>query len=168
MAELTLRERKQPCLLDRLTDDDPGSTQEGRDKRVMSMSQIRRSVLRDLEWLFNTSARWSEEDLRDFPQVYSSVINYGVPDLCGLTSSSVNPIEIERAVERSIRNFEPRILSNTLSVIADADEDQVGTNAVRFEIRGMLWAQPLPEQMYVKTDVDLETGACKVQESPYG
>lgn len=168
MAELTLRERKQPCLLDRLTDDEPGVAQEGRDKRVMSMSQIRRSVLRDLEWLFNTSAKWSDDELKDFPQVASSVLNYGVPDMCGLTSSSVNPIEVEREVERAVRRFEPRILSNSLSVTAEADADEVGTNAVRFEIRGMLWAQPLPEQMYVKTDVDLETGACTVQETPYG
>lgn len=164
MAELTLRERKQPCLLDRLTDDEPGATQEGRDKRVMSMNQIRRSVLRDLEWLFNTSSKWSEDELRDFPHVVTSVLNYGVPDHCGLTSSSIDLIEVERAVERSIKWFEPRILSNSLSVIAD----KFGTNAVRLEIRGMLWAQPLPEQMYVKTDVDLETGACKVQETPYG
>lgn len=168
MAELTLRERKQPCLLDRLTDDQPAATQESRDKRVMSMVQIRRSVLRDLEWLFNTSAKWRPDELKDFPQVASSVLNYGIPDLCGLTSSSVNPIEVERAVEQAIRRFEPRILPGSLSVIAEADIDEVGTNAVCFEIRGMLWAQPLPEQMYLKTDVDLETGACKVQENPYG
>ncbi len=168
MAELTLRERKQPCLLDRLTDDDPSNPQESRDKRVMSMAQIRRSVLRDLEWLFNTSAKWTDDELKDFPQVVSSVVNYGIPDLCGLTSSSVNPIEVERAVERCVRRFEPRILSNSLTVIADADADEVGTNAVRFEIRGMLWAQPLPEQLYVKTDVDLETGGCKIQETPHG
>lgn len=168
MAELTLRERKQPCLLDRLTDDEPGNTQESRDKRVMSMTQIRRSVLRDLEWLFNTSSKWSEDELKDFPQVASSVLNYGIPDLCGLTSSSVNPIVVERAVEQAVRRFEPRILSNSLSVIAEADADEVGTNAVVFEIRGMLWAQPLPEQLYVKTDVDLETGSCKIQEKPHG
>lgn len=168
MAELTLRERKQPCLLDRLTDDEPGATQESRDKRVMSMNQIRRSVLRDLEWLFNTSSKWSEDDLKDFPHVVTSVINYGIPDLCGLTSSSVNPVDLERAVERAVRWFEPRILPNSLSVIADADADEVGTNAVRFEIRGMLWAQPLPEQLYLKSDVDLETGSCKIEETPHG
>jgi type VI secretion system protein ImpF len=132
------------------------------------MTQIRRSVLRDMEWLFNTSAKWTGDEIEDFPQVVSSVLNYGIPDLCGLTSSSVEPIEVERAVEEAIRHFEPRILSNSLTVIADADADEVGTNAVRFEIRGMLWAQPLPEQLYVKTNVDLETGNCKIQESPHG
>ena len=51
MAELTNRERHQPCLLDRLTDDEPSVKQESREKRVMSSPQVRRSVLRDLAWL---------------------------------------------------------------------------------------------------------------------
>ncbi len=49
----------------------------------MSMTQIRRSVLRDLEWLFNTSAKWSDDDLKDFPQVASSVLTTGSPTCAG-------------------------------------------------------------------------------------
>ena len=36
MAELTPKERLQPSLLDRLTDDEPEQQQESRDKRVLS------------------------------------------------------------------------------------------------------------------------------------
>jgi len=168
MAELTPKERRQPCLLDRLTDDDRDKEQESRDKRVMSMPQIRRSVLRDLEWLFNTSSRSDINELSDYPQVQSSVLNYGVPDLTGMTSSSVNITELERTIQTIIKRFEPRILPSTVSVSASADSEEVGTNAVCFEIRGMLWAQPLPERLYVKTDVDLETGLCRVQDRPNG
>lgn len=168
MAELTSKERRQPCLLDRLTDDEPTSTQEGRDKRVMSMQQIRRSVLRDLEWLFNTACRSDAEELKDYPQVITSVLNYGMPDLTGLTSSSVNVVELERTVQSVIKRYEPRILPSTIAVDAISNPEELGTNAVCFEIRGMLWAQPLPERLYVKTDVDLETGLCKVQDGPNG
>jgi len=168
MAELTSKERRQPCLLDRLTDDERGTSAEGRDKRVMSMPQIRRSVLRDLEWLFNTASRSDLDELKDYPQVLSSVLNYGVADLTGATSSSVNVVEIERMVQTAVKRFEPRILPSTLTVDATTDTEAVGTNAVCFEIRGMLWAQPLPERLYVKTDVDLETGMCKVQDRPNG
>ncbi len=166
MAELTSKERRQPCLLDRLTDDDPGTTQEGRDKRVMSVQAIRRSVLRDLEWLFNTSSRSDLDELKDYPQVISSVLNYGMPDLTGLTSSSVNVVELERTVQAVIKRYEPRILPGTIGVDAVSNPEELGTNAVSFEIRGMLWAQPLPERLYVKTDVDLETGMCTVQDAP--
>jgi len=51
MADLIPRERLQPSLLDRLTDNSPQATVESRDERVMSSRQLRKSVLRDLEWL---------------------------------------------------------------------------------------------------------------------
>ncbi len=57
MAELTPLEKLQPCLLDRLTDDDPKNGEESRAQRVVSLSRYKRGVLRDLEWLFNTDAR---------------------------------------------------------------------------------------------------------------
>jgi type VI secretion system protein ImpF len=168
MADVTRKEARQPCLLDRLADDEPSVKQESRDKRVMSMSQIRKSVLRDLEWLLNTSARSDQVELKDYPHVASSVLNYGIQDLTGLTSSGVSPVDLERMLQTVIKRFEPRILPNSLSVGANADPDEVGTNAVCFEIRGMLWSQPLPERLYVKTEVDLETGLCKVQDNPNG
>jgi predicted component of type VI protein secretion system len=49
--DLTSRERLQPSLLDRLTDDEPGDVQESADKRVLSPNQLKVSVLRDLTWL---------------------------------------------------------------------------------------------------------------------
>ncbi|MHC4750853.1 MAG: type VI secretion system baseplate subunit TssE, partial [Planctomycetota bacterium] len=36
MAELTPMDRLQPCLLDRLTDDEPDVQKESRDQRVVS------------------------------------------------------------------------------------------------------------------------------------
>ena len=51
MNELTSRERLQPSLLDRLTDEEPGKAVEGPDKRVLSLTQLKSSVLRDLAWL---------------------------------------------------------------------------------------------------------------------
>ena len=168
MAELTTRERHQPCLLDRLTDDEPQQKQESRDKRVMSSTQVRRSVLRDLAWLLNSAQRFKPEELADYPQVVSSVINYGIPDFCGLTHSSVQPGQVERQVQDALVRFEPRVLRRGLSVRAASDTAQMSRNAVVFEIRGELWAQPMPEALYVKTAMDLETGSVSVQERPYG
>ena len=44
MAELTSKERLQPSLLDRLTDDEPDKTQESRDQRVLSANRLRECV----------------------------------------------------------------------------------------------------------------------------
>lgn len=168
MAELTNRERIQPCLLDRLTDDEPQSKAESRDKRVMSSPQVRKSVLRDLGWLLNTSQRFSRGELDDFRNVATSVVNYGIPDMVGLTASGVDPVSIERRMIEAIQLYEPRIIRRGLTIRAVADQDEMSPNAVTFEIKGDLWAQPLPESMYVKTSVDLETGQVNLQDKPYG
>jgi type VI secretion system protein ImpF len=168
MAELTPTERLQPCLLDRLTDDDPQSAQESRDQRIVSMRRYRSAVLRDLDWLLNTGARSSTEDFSEFGEVARSVLNYGVPDLCGLTSSGLKPQEFERQLLEAVRNFEPRILPGSLSVEAHAGYGQMDHNAISFEIRGDLWAQPTPDPLYVRTEVDLETGQCYVRDRPDG
>lgn len=168
MAELTTRERRQPCLLDRLTDDEPGVSQESRDRRVISVQQLRRGVLRDMEWLLNSSSRFTPDEAAEFPLAAASVVNYGLPDLCGLTASSVDPKQIERMVQNAILMFEPRVMRRSVAVEAVARPDDMGPNAVAFVIRGQLWAQPMPEPLYVKTDVDLETGHCSVEDRPNG
>lgn len=163
MAELTAQERLQPCLLDRLTDELPNTAQEGRDRRVVSLRQLRQAVLRDLVWLLNSSAHLETEDINDFPEIAKSVLNFGIRDLCGMTASHVDPVDVERMVLEAVKRFEPRILPRTLKVAATADRDKMGPTTISFEIRGDLWAQPTPEPLFVRTDVDLETGYCSLR-----
>ncbi|MFB3893150.1 MAG: type VI secretion system baseplate subunit TssE [Phycisphaerae bacterium] len=163
MAELTPSERLQPCLLDRLVDDQPDSKVESRDQRVVSMRRYRDGVLRDLNWLLNTGCRSSEDHLEDYPEVARSVLNYGTPDLCGQTASGVSPEQIERNVIKAIQAFEPRIIRNSLSIRPAVEQNAMSHNAVFLEIRGELWALPAPEVLYVKTQVDLETGQCELK-----
>lgn len=160
-AELTPSERLQPSLLDRLTDDDPGKTVETRDSRVMSMSQLRAAVQRDLGWLLNTSARASFEPIGDYPEVAKSVVNFGVPDLCGTTASAISEGDIERAIRAAIQEYEPRILRRGLSVRLLRDQSDRGPTVITLEITGEIWAQPYPEQLYIRTELDLDTGECR-------
>lgn len=158
MAELTPTERLQPCLLDRLTDEEPDKSAESRERRVFSTRQMRQAVLRDLSWLLNTAQRLGHEDEAEAPGVYTSTINYGVPDLTGITSGGIDVVSLERAITRAIRAFEPRIRPGTLRVSIRVNESEMSGNALVFEVRGDLWAQPVPEPMFLKTEVDLETG----------
>ena len=73
MAELIPKERLQPALLDRLTDDSPDKQVESRDDRVISLKRLRQSVVRDLEWLFNTGAAFTPEEAESLGCVASSV-----------------------------------------------------------------------------------------------
>lgn len=162
MAELTLRERLQPSLLDRLTDNDPRKTQETFEQRVLSLARLRESVLRDLTWLLNAHSYESVSDLTSYPQVARSVLNYGIPDLTGRTAAGVDIRAVERLLLEAIWSFEPRILRNTVKVKLVVDEARMNHNAMVFDIEGELWAQPVPLQIYFRTELDLEAGAARV------
>jgi type VI secretion system protein ImpF len=156
MSDPTPLERLQPCLLDRLTDDDPANSQESRNQRMVLLPRYKRGVLRDLEWLFNCSAHLPEEGSEKFqiglfPEAAASVINFGTRHLCGLVAPDMR--ELERQLAAAIQIFEPRIIRNTLSVKATIER-----HLISFEIRGDLWANPVPEHLLISTKIDLETG----------
>lgn len=167
MGELTPQERLQPSLLDRLTDEEPHRTQESRDQRVFPIRKLREFVLRDLAWLLNTTNFEAAEDLSNSPHVASSVVNYGVPDLTGRTAAGLDGPALERLIVEAIRRFEPRVLPQSLKVRVSTNPDQMNKNALCFEIEGDLWNEPMPLRLYLKTDVDLETGHTVVTERGY-
>lgn len=158
MAELSLEERLQPSLLDRLTDDEPDKQQESRERRVLSLRKLRDCVTRDLAWLLNTTSLSAVQSLDDFPLAAESVINYGLPELAGHTVSAVDLVAIERIIKQAIWDFEPRILRKSVKVRVVTDEQKMNHNAMVMEIEGELWAQPVPIHLYLKTEMDLETG----------
>ena len=164
MAELTTKERLQPSLLDRLTDDEPDKSQESRDRRVLSSQRLRDSVRRDLNWLFNTTNLASVESLELYPEVERSILNYGLPDLAGRTASSIDRDLLERQLRRAIWEYEPRLIRKTIQVKLAVDADELNHNAMNFSIRAELWAQPLPLRLFLRTDLDLETGEALVTE----
>jgi type VI secretion system protein ImpF len=158
VAELSQKERLQPSLLDRLTDDAPDKEQESREQRVLSLNKLRVCVLRDLAWLLNTSTLDTIQNLDDYALVSHSVVNYGISDLVGTTLSSANVPEIQLQIRQAIWDFEPRISRESVQVKVTVSENQMNLNAMTFDIEGDLWAQPLPLRLYLRTELDLETG----------
>jgi type VI secretion system protein ImpF len=163
MPELTPQERLQPALLDRLTDEEPEKEQEPRERRVMTKSRLRQAVLRDLAWLFNATRLESTSDLSGLNEVRRSVINYGLPALAGRAASSVDVVALERSIRQAIIDYEPRILANTLQVTALLEPRSLDHhNVIGVEIRSELWAQPVPLELLVRTEIDLETGKVQI------
>jgi type VI secretion system protein ImpF len=162
MSELLLQEKLQPSLLDRLTDNDPGSRTESRDQRVLSIGRLRECVLRDVAWLLSTTQLSVTEDLSDYPEIGRSVLNYGLPDLPGTHISGRNVAGLEQALTEALRNFEPRIIPETVDCKIDIDDGRLDHRSIVFTITGEIWAQPIPQALYLKTEVDLETGGVTV------
>ncbi len=157
MAEPTGRERLQPSLLDRLTDNASDQRRETFDQQTLTMQQLRQAVLRDLAWLLNTTNLAATEDLSAAPLAAKTTINYGVPGLAGMVSSAGELNSLETRIADAIRAFEPRIRPETLKVRLRHGYDERPNPAVVLEIEGELWAHPVPEQLFLETAIDLET-----------
>jgi type VI secretion system protein ImpF len=165
MSTLRVQDRLQPALLDRLTDDDVEAKSETGEARVINRSRLRELVLRDLAWLFNATAPGTGFDWARAPHARNSVLNYGLPALSGQTASTIDPLVLAARVKQAILDHEPRILPETLSVEVVLSEAQMDHhNQIGFRISGQLWAQPVPLELLLHTDIDLETGRVAVRE----
>ena len=163
MTQIT-RDRLQPALLDRLTDDDPFHRVEAEERRVMTKSQLRQAVLRDLGWLFNAIQPLGKA-CDPYARVGDSVLNFGLPALSGLLASKVDVSVLEKAIRTAIVRYEPRILADTLEVRALETQSVMDThNVIEFDIRGHLWSQPVPLEILLRTQLDLEAGQVEVRE----
>lgn len=165
MAELTAKERLLPSLIDRLSDHSPGQLDETRDARTGTMDGLRASVLRDLEWLMNTVNLDSAKTLEEFPELESTTINFGMPGLSGAGSTEATLAQIERQIKKSVLAFEPRILKSSLRVKLLHDAELENKHAIAFQIEGTLWGQPMPQALFLHTELDLEIGAVKVKDA---
>jgi type VI secretion system protein ImpF len=157
MADNASRERLQPSLLDRLTDQAPDHTRETFEQQTLGMLQLRQAVLRDLAWLLNTTNMAATEDMSTTPLAMKSTINFGVPGLAGNIGTASRLGAIEAGIAEAIRAFEPRIRPDTLRVRLRPSSDDKPTPSLMFEIRGELWAQPVPQQLFLETSIELET-----------
>ena len=163
MVKRALHDRLQPALLDRLTDDEPGKTPEGLEHRLITKSRLRQAVLRDLAWLFNATRLEAGVDLTKAPLARRSVINFGLPAFSGKPASSLDVAALERAIRQAILDFEPRILPGSLHVRAVVAAERLDHhNVIGVEIQGHLWAQPVPLELLVRTEIDLETGKVEI------
>lgn len=155
-------DRLQPALLDRLLAPRDGGA------AVLSKRQLRQGVLRDLRWLLNAvqpNPAWAKEK----PHLAGTVLNFGIPVLAGKQASSVTLSQLELDIANAIRRFEPRILPHTLEVRAFEPEDVLGThNVIEFEIKGQLWASPVPLDVLYRTRLDLEAGVVNVKDLNLG
>jgi len=163
MAERRLQKDKiLPCFLDRLTDHYPRAKKEGRDHKIVNLKQYKNSVARDLEYLFNNLSVPDEDLLKDYPYVKESVINYGIKSMSGSWASRKNTNQIIKEIKQAILLYEPRIMKKTLNVSVSKHKNTSEKSKINFDIEGELWAEPITEKLYIKTEIDLETGECRI------
>jgi len=125
-------------------------------------SAMRVSVRRELGWLLNTVHLAASIDLEPYPQVQTSVLNYGMPDLTGRVSTAGGVRARASQIAEQIKVFEPRLDQEALQVEA---KPGIGLdNAVSYVIRGDITSavRSMPVQFFA--NVEVETGEAVVRE----
>lgn len=135
---------------------------EARDERVISSRRLRQLVLRDLGWLLNTGCMTDVVGLEGYPHIERSVLNYGVPETAGMNLSGTDAPLLAERLRTAIERFEPRLRH---VLVTPVEQDTEGRrNTLAFLIEGELWGQPLPEQLYLHTELDLHDASVTVRE----
>jgi len=161
MAGLGVADCLQPSLLDRLTDNSPGEIKESARDQIIDIRQLRDIVLRDLGWILNTVNQEGDVDEDTYPFSAGSTLNYGITDIAGKKAAEARPYELERMIHKSIERFEPRIVAGSLEVKLSTTVE--GTHSrILFNIHAEIWAQPVPVEVFMRTELDLASGDMSV------
>jgi type VI secretion system protein ImpF len=125
-------------------------------------SALRATIRREVAWLLNTTNLGAVVDLEPYPQVKTSVLNYGVPDLTGRSASHWAIEERALDIRRAIIAFEPRLDADHLSVEARTvvERDNALTYVIMGNIHSALSAMPVQ----LLTDVEADTGAVTLRD----
>lgn len=123
---------------------------------------LRATVRRELAWLLNTTNLSATTDLADYPEVATSVLNYGVPDLAGKSLHQRTVQHRAREIRAAIRTFEPRIDRDSLKVEpATTDED---LNKIIFMIQGDVTSAVKALPVKFRTSLEVDSAAVDIFE----
>jgi type VI secretion system protein ImpF len=119
----------------------------------------RESLKRDLEWLLNTRQPVIRE-LEAYPGAAASVFNYGFPDLHSFDGSPGREQgALPLALERCIRNFEPRISMPRVSLT----RSDMLSRSLKFHIEGQIKYENMDEEIKFDTVLELISGEYEVK-----
>lgn len=165
------RDRRFPTLLDRLIGQ-PLQSNAARQAAFLadleSLLNARADRLMDArgESLLAPQASDGAREARRKATIGRSVLNYGLPDLCGLVVTFADKDELERDVREALERFEPRLVPRTLDVDVRLDEE---AGSLGFAIRAeVLSLDQVEDRLFLVVNVDLSTGQCSLDPEARG
>ena len=125
-----------------------------------TLTELRRSVSRDLEALLNTRRELLDELRPEFKELQGSLLNYGLPDFTAMSLlSPTDRKKVRRVIEQTINTFEPRLRS--VEVTVDIPEGY--QQALHFRIEALLDIDPNPEPVTFDAVLQLSTAKYNVE-----
>lgn len=180
MAENASRSRLNPTIFDKLVADNAitgfrGSELEELDEQSplnmyftvpqlerFNEAALRATVRREIGFILNCTNLNAVIDLADYPEVKTSVLNFGVPDLAGKALNSRLVLQRARDIRAALIAFEPRIDKSTLEV--EVSEQVERENSITFVIKADVRSAVRAIPVKFRTDLEVETAEVIVRE----
>ena len=180
MPEKTSRSRLNPTIFDKLVADNSitgmrgGELEELDEKSPINQyfsppqlerfneAALRATVRREIGWILNTTNLDAAIDLEAYPQVASSVLNYGVPDLAGKALTGRLVLQRARDIRAALLAFEPRIEPATLEV--EVSERVERENSITFVIKADVRSAVRAIPIKFRTDLEVETAEVMIRD----
>ncbi|WP_174875424.1 type VI secretion system baseplate subunit TssE [Vogesella oryzae] len=148
-----------PSVLDRLLDDQP-DVSHGADSLQFDLPQFRRALARDLEALLNTRVMDQPELFDAHSLAGDSMLQYGIPDLSGISLLNPDDRELLREqLRRAIELHEPRLSRVRVNLDAPRELER----HLRFRVDAVLKVHPHRPPVSFDATLQLSSNAYKVQ-----
>jgi type VI secretion system protein ImpF len=128
----------------------------------ISEAGLRREVARDLTNLMNTTNLGAAIDLDEAPEVRTSILNYGFPDLAHRTLEETRTSDIAGEIATALADFEPRLDKSSIQARRDGSVS-LETLRLRFLVRADLRCQPVNVPVEFVAEVEFDTGKIKIE-----
>jgi len=127
----------------------------------ISEAVLRKEVSRDLDALMNTIAMESTEDLAEFVNVRSSILNYGLPDIANMTLDEIRVDGLLAELQKVVMTYEPRLDRHSIKASRDRSV-RTEELKLRFLVKADLRCEPLNIPVEFVADVDVESGGIHI------
>jgi type VI secretion system protein ImpF len=158
---------KRDAKLVETQDEDEGGATINRNslRRIATESLLKRDLGTDLGALVDTIDLASSIDLTDFPYVAKSVLNYGLPDISGVTAIAEETAVVGTNLKAALLRHEPRLKADTIS-IQRTDDEEDANQRVRFKVHAEMLCKPLDVPVEFVAEVDVGSGKVHVARLP--
>ncbi len=157
-------ERYLPCLLSRLTDDNPSKVKEDQPV-LLSLNQLKLEIMRNIQTIFNSRSHVKSPLYKDDLYNYS-VVDFGLNDFCGCSHNEHELERIKREIAQAIARYEPRVSPDSVAVEAYDNEDgkhNLDSSVFKLRISCQINVKPLEGEILLISYLDLESGSADVE-----
>jgi type VI secretion system protein ImpF len=130
-------------------------------RSAVGEAALRQQLGEDLSSLLNTIDLGAIEDLADLDHVGKSILNFGVPDLGGITASEESGPELARLLREKFEQHECRLVSGTVRVQFEPQADDA-SGLVKLHINAEMRSTPADVPIEFVAEVDTESGKIRV------